>query len=73
VEEISRQNQGNGDTIIKLKYNIAESNPKSFIDLSGIKNVARTLVGKIYERKGGKHGWTLTVVGEMLKVIYKRH
>jgi hypothetical protein len=39
VEEISRQKQDNGDTIIKLKYTIAGSNPKSSIDLSGIENL----------------------------------
>ncbi|XP_060599347.1 uncharacterized protein LOC132752949 [Ruditapes philippinarum] len=62
VEEMLKQNQDNGNTRIELKYTVAESNPNSSIGMSGVENVARTLVDKTYERKNGTHGWALTVI-----------
>ena len=70
VEEIWKDNQENGDTMVQLKYLVAESNPKSSYELTGVKNIQRTLVSRKYKPENDStYGWTLSAVSETLERI----
>ncbi|XP_060574109.1 nephrin-like isoform X3 [Ruditapes philippinarum] len=62
VEEIFKRNEENGDTVITLKFIAAESNPRSSIDLSGLKHVQRKMVDNRNDPDNETHGWIYTAV-----------
>jgi hypothetical protein len=66
VEEIFKQNEENGDTIMTLKFTVAESNPRSSIDISGLKGVQRQLVDERNDPENETYGWIFTEVREIL-------
>ncbi|XP_060567899.1 uncharacterized protein LOC132726579 [Ruditapes philippinarum] len=62
VEEISKHNKENGDTVMTLKFIVAESNPRSSIDLGGLKHVQRKMVDKRNDPVNETHGWIYTLI-----------
>jgi hypothetical protein len=51
-----------------LKFLVAESNPRSSIDLSGLKHVKRMLVDKRNDPESETYGWIFTEVREILNL-----
>ncbi|XP_060567898.1 uncharacterized protein LOC132726578 [Ruditapes philippinarum] len=62
VEEIFKQNEENGDTMMTLKLKVAESNPKSSIDFSGLKHDQQQLFEERNDPENETHGWILTAI-----------
>ncbi|XP_060569329.1 cell adhesion molecule 3-like isoform X2 [Ruditapes philippinarum] len=62
VEEIFKHNEENGDTMMTLKFIVTESNPRSSIDLSGLKHVKRMLVDKRNDPESETYGWIFTEI-----------
>jgi hypothetical protein len=66
VQEISNQNEENGDTMITLKFAVAESNPRSYIEINGLKHVQPELVNEKYEPENKTNGWRFTAVSDVI-------